>query len=305
VVGPARRAGYRLLGSHLDYLLHTRPAEWPIVAAHMLAGYLLAVGATNAFRSERLSAAILGIVLWVVCLNGGTLALNSAFDQDEGDIAYLRKPPPPPPRLALFGMALMLAGLAGAFLLPSAYRLTYLLCVVLSVLYSAPPFRLKSVPGADWLINMWGFGTLTPYAGWAATGMPVGAVGKLVLLAFCPLFAALYPLTQIYQFEEDARRGDRTLALFLGVRWSLIVALVAALMSFVLFGLAGQLAGWGSGESWRWFLVGLAAVGWSVVLIPWLMRQRQMTVGEHQQGMYRALFAWALTDIAVVLAWST
>ena len=199
----------------------------------------------------------------------------------------------------------MALGLAGAFLLPLGYRLAYALCLALSILYSAQPFRLKAVPGADWIINMWGFGTLTPFAGWAATGMPAGAVGKLVLLAFCPLFAALYPLTQIYQFEEDARRGDRTLALFLGVRRSLIVAVVATIVAFFLFGLAGQRAGWSSGESWRWFLLGLAGMGWSVVLIPWLIRYHRMTSGEHQQGMYRALFAWALTDIAVVLAWGT
>jgi 4-hydroxybenzoate polyprenyltransferase len=271
----------------------------------MLVGYLLAVGASNAFRSERLATAIVGVVLWVVCLNGGTLALNSAFDQDEGDVAYLRNPPPPPRRLAAFGIGIMIAGLGGALLLPRAYWLTYALCVVLSVLYSVPPFRLKSVPGADWLINMWGFGTLTPYAGWATTGMPVGIVGKLLLLAFCPLFAALYPLTQIYQFEEDARRRDRTLALFLGVRWSLIVALAATVVSFALFGLAGQKAGWDHTESWRWFLLVLAAVGWCVVLVPWLIRHHRMTAGEHQQGMYRALFAWALTDVAVVLAWGT
>jgi 4-hydroxybenzoate polyprenyltransferase len=269
----------------------------------MLVGYLLAVGAANAFRSDRLPLAILGIALWVVCLNGGTLALNSAFDRDEGDIAYLRQPPPPPRGLATFGLGIMLAGLGGGFLLPRPYWLAYGLCVVLSVLYSVPPFRLKSVPGADWLINMWGFGSLTPYAGWAATELPVGTVGMIVLLAFCPLFAALYPLTQIYQFEEDSRRGDRTLALFLGVRGSLLVALAAAVLAFFLFAWAGQLAGWGGGQSWRWLLLVSAAFGWGIVLIPWLVRGHRMQTSQHQQGMYRALFAWALTDVAVVLAW--
>src|SRR5207249_637143 len=133
----------------------------------------------------------------------------------------------PPAHLAAFGLGLMLLGLLGTLLLPPGYRLAYTICVVLSVLYSVPPFRLKAVPGADWVINMVGFGTLTPYAGWATTGLPVGPVGTLVLLGFCPLFAALYPLTQIYQLEEDARRGDRTLARALGVRRSLLMALAA------------------------------------------------------------------------------
>ena len=300
-----RRAGYRLLGKRLDFLLHTRPAEWPIVAAHSSIGYLLAVGVQNAFRSARLGDAALGIVLWVICLNGGTLAFNSAFDRDEGDVAYLRQPPVPPRGLAGFGLALMLVGLGGALFLPGGYRLAFALCVALSVLYSAPPFRLKAVPGADWLINMVGFGTLTPYAGWAASGVPLGSIGSLVLLAFCPLFAALYPLTQIYQVEEDARRGDRTLALALGTRNSLLSAIAAATLAFALFGLAASRSAWEPAERWRWLPLICAAAAWGSVLFSWLRRERWMTAGDHQRGMYRALVSWALTDVAVVLAWGT
>src|SRR3954454_8986265 len=122
VVTPARQAGYRLLGPRFDYLLHTRPAEWPIVAAHAAVGYLLAVGLHRATLGERLAAALLGIGLWVIGLNGGTLALNSAVDRDEGDVAYLHRPPQPPPHLAAFGVGLMVAGLAGSLALPVGYR---------------------------------------------------------------------------------------------------------------------------------------------------------------------------------------
>ncbi|HEV7365059.1 MAG TPA: UbiA family prenyltransferase [Gemmatimonadales bacterium] len=305
MVSRARQAGYRLLGPWFDYLLHTRPIEWPIVAAHTAVGYLLAVGLPNALRGEALRPALLGIGLWVICLNGGTLALNSAFDRDEADIAYLRRPPRPPAHLAGFGLSLMLAGLAGSLLLPSGYRAAYAGCLVLSVLYSVPPARLKAVPGADWIINVVGFGTLTPYAGWAATGIPVGPVGRLVLLGFCSLFAALYPLTQIYQFEEDARRGDRTLARTLGMRRSLLIAIGATIPAFVLFAAAGLRAGWSSTEGWRWGLLGLAAIGWGLVLLPWLRGYERMSPSQHQRGMYRALFAWALTDLAVIVVWAS
>ena len=302
---PARRAGYHLLGSRFDYLLHTRPAEWPIMAAHTLVGYLLAVGVPGALHGERLGPALLGAGLWVVCLNGGTLALNSAYDRDEGDIAYLRRPPPPPRHLAGFGLALMGVGLLGSFLLPAPYRLAYAACLGLSVLYSVPPFRLKAVPGADWLINMVGFGTLTPYAGWAATGLPLDAAHGLVLLAFCPLFAALYPLTQIYQLEEDRRRGDLTFAGILGPRRSLLASVLAAALAFGLFAAAGRRSGWGAGDAWRWGILALCALAWGCVLVPWLHRQATMGPAEHQRGMYRALGAWALTDAAVVVTWAT
>jgi 4-hydroxybenzoate polyprenyltransferase len=173
------------------------------------------------------------------------------------------------------------------------------------VLYSVPPFRLKAVPGADWAINMLGFGTLTPYAGWAATGLPVDTPGLLVLIGFCPLFAALYPLTQIYQFEEDARRGDRTLARTLGLRRSLIAASGSAGLAFALFAGAAIAAGWDSAERWRWLAVGLAAVAWALVLLPWVKRHAVMGTREHQRGMYRALIAWAITDLVVVVAWAS
>jgi lycopene elongase/hydratase (dihydrobisanhydrobacterioruberin-forming) len=306
VVGRFRRTGYHLLGSRFDYLLHTRPIEWPILAAHTSAGYLLAVGLPGAAHGDWLGVALLGIALWVVCLNGGTLALNSAFDRDEGDIAYLRQPPPAPPHLAAFGLGLMLfGGAAAVVLLPRGFFIAYFLCVALSVLYSVPPIRLKAVPGVDWVINMCGFGTLTPYAGWAATGLPVGPAGRLVLFAFCPLFAALYPLTQIYQIEEDTRRGDRTLARVLGVRRSLVLSVGGVLTAFALFALASLKTGWAVYERWRWVVLALASLGWLLVLLPWLRQHRRMTPTEHQQGMYRALFAWALTDVAVVLAWAT
>jgi 4-hydroxybenzoate polyprenyltransferase len=307
VVIAVRQAGYRLLGRRLDYLLHLRPAEWPIMAGHTAVGYLLAVGLGGAAAGVQAGPALVGLVLWVVCLNGGSLALNSAFDRDEGDVAYLRRPPVPPRHLAAFSIVLMAAGQILAFRLPAPYPVLYAVCLVLSVAYSVPPLRLKAVAGADWVINMWGFGTLTPYAGWAATGVPIEPARGLVLLGFCPLFAALYPLTQLYQLEEDRRRGDRTLACVLGVRRSLSAALGAAALAFVLFTAAGLRAGWRTGgtDLWRWAGVMLALLAWSAVLLPWRLRFGRMTPSEHQRGMYRALGAWAVTDVVAVLAWGT
>ncbi|HEU4953173.1 MAG TPA: UbiA family prenyltransferase [Gemmatimonadales bacterium] len=305
VVSRARAAGYRLVGRKLDYLLHLRPAEWPIMAAHAALGYLLAVGLASA-TGEHLGRGLLGLLLWVVCLNGGTLALNSAFDRDEGDIAYLRNPPPPPERLALFSLGLMAAGQLAALVLPPLFAALYGLCFALSILYSVPPFRLKAVGGVDWLINMIGFGTLTPLAGWATTGRPVGSDTGIVLLAFCPLFAALYPLTQLYQLEEDARRGDRTLALRLGIRRSLDVALAATAAAFLLFAWAGTRSPWHpAAAGWRWSLLLIALLAWAAVLVPWRRAGEDLQPGDHQRRMYLALGAWAVTDLAVLLAWGS
>ncbi|MBI4408230.1 MAG: UbiA family prenyltransferase [Gemmatimonadetes bacterium] len=294
----ARRLGYRLLpGEAFSYVLHLRPAEWPIMAAHTALGFLLAAG----FRPGSLGASwgdlALALLVWVGGLNGGTLALNSAFDQDDGDIGYLAVPPPPPRYLAGFALALLAAGQAASLLwLPGAFAGAYAVCFALSLLYSVPPFRIKAVAGADWLVNMWGFGTLTPFAGWAATGRPLELWAALVLLAFCPLFAALYPLTQLYQYEGDRARGDRTLALALGMRRSLQVAIGATLLAFLLFGAA---LGFGPANHLAPALA-LPLAAWLLVLVPWYRHHAAMSARDHQRGMYAALRAWALTDLAVL-----
>ena len=297
-----RRWGYRLLpGDLYSYILHMRPAEWPIMAGHTLLGYVLAVGLRGAASGQHLRAALLALVIWVVFLNGGTLAINSVFDKDEGDIGYLNAPPALPRYLLHFSLVLLFGGQALAFLLPFGFRIAYVICFVLSILYSVPPFRFKAVAGVDWVINMWGFGTLTPYAAWAATGRPLDLGHGLVLLAFCPLFAGLYPLTQLYQFDEDRRRGDRTLALILGMRASLVVATLATLLAFGLFAWATRRLPVGP----KGFTLLVPFVLWLIVLLPWLFGYGGWSPKQHQRGMYRALGAWAVTDLTVLFVFAS
>jgi 4-hydroxybenzoate polyprenyltransferase len=252
-------------------------------------------------HGERLGALALALVLWVVFLNGGTLAVNSVYDKDEGDIGYLRSPPAPPEHLLGFSLALLAAGQVLSFLLPVSFRLVYLVCFLMSLAYSVPPLRFKAVAGVDLVINMWGFGTFTPFAGWAATGRPLGLVHGLVLLGFCPLFAGFYPLTQIYQFDEDRRRGDRTLALILGMRRSLMLSIVATSLAFVCFVSAAYLR---FATPVGWVAIALALLAWLYVLIPWYRQHASWTADEHQRGFYAALVAWAITDVAVVVAFA-
>ncbi len=288
------RSGWRA------YLLHLRPAEWPVMTAHVALGWLLAEGVSWPPRY-----AWVGIAVWVVLLNGGTLALNSAFDRDTGDVAFLRNPPPAPRYLASFAVALMLLGGLITRQYPATYRRLYLVCAVLSVAYSVPPIRLKAIGGLDWLVNMVGFGTLTVYAGWAMSGRALHGAMLVVLCAFTPLFAALYPLTQLYQMDDDRARGDRTLALRLGARRSLMVAVFAAGLAFGMFAMAAWRTGWTMADLLHWGALAVAALAWLIVLLPWFTNATRWSSREHEAAMYHALAAWALTDIAVFLAWAT
>jgi 4-hydroxybenzoate polyprenyltransferase len=169
---------------------------------------------------------------------------------------------------------------------------------MMSLLYSVPPIRAKARAGFDVLINAAGFGGLTVFAGWAALDRPLTPPIVAVALGFFFLFVAFYPLTQIYQMGEDRARGDSTLALALGKRNSLRLSLLAAVLAFAFF----------LGEPWlhypAWRSAGLViALGlWLALLIPWLRRSETADTPSEQRGFYRALWIWAITDLAVVIA---
>ena len=92
----------------LPYLLHLRPAAWAIVIAHMSVGFIIALGYQEALSQWKLW--LLAALTWGILGNGGTLAINSAYDKDEGDIGYLKNPPPVPAHLARFSLVLLSIG---------------------------------------------------------------------------------------------------------------------------------------------------------------------------------------------------
>ncbi|MDR1842061.1 MAG: prenyltransferase [Holophagales bacterium] len=289
-----RKTFEALLGRQvMAYVLHLRPLEWPIMTAHFFLGALLAVGFDLPWGNT-----ILGWFIFVVLMNGGTLAINSAFDQDEGDIGYLKSPPKPPKHL-LPVSALMLTGayLLG-YLLPPVFAWATAACVLMSVLYSVPPARLKARAGWDLIINMLGFGLLTPMAGWGLTNKPLEPWFWKICIGFAFLFGALYPATQIYQVEEDTARGDKTFVIRLGTAKSLIAAMIMQLAAHAMFV-------WAAFEQnlpplSESAIILISCVLWNTAFSNWRIRWRSLSQKEHEKMMYWLLACWAVTDVVLL-----
>ncbi len=279
------------------YLQHLRPLSWPVVMFHFSVGALLASAFSRPSLWQFVSLAC-GAAIWGICLNGGTLAFNSAFDRDKGDIGYLDNPPPVPPRLSLVAIVLMLGGAVGAWFLAPLFFICYGICVVLSVLYSCPPIRLKAHAGFDVIINASGYGGLTLLAGWAVFEPRFATKILLLALAFGFLFAGFYPLTQIYQHQHDKACKDKTFTVWVGPRIALIFSLINLLLAMAVFLFTYQYI-----QGLRLPGIALVAIllAWLSIVLPWM---RLFPAYDGKRGMYRALTVWAITDTAIILLFS-
>jgi 1,4-dihydroxy-2-naphthoate octaprenyltransferase len=277
----------------MDYFLHLRPRSWPIVAGHMTAGYLIALPLSE--WAKNITSLLIGAITWAIMLNGGTLAFNIAFDKDTGDIGYLDSPPPAPNGLWLFGLLFMIAGGIIAFFVSSCFAIAYWICFFMSIAYSCPPVRLKARVGGDIAICVMGYGVFTTYAGWACVSNSINFFISFICLGYMFLFGCLYPLTQIYQFHEDRNKGDTTFTVTLGVKRSIKFSLVCLICAFMVFGIVSFKVN----TVFYIFIIPMSF--WLIILIPWMIK------GIHypqKKGMYRALWAWAATDITVALVFS-
>ncbi len=275
-----------------------RPAQWPILSAQLLVGMALAAppsGPAQARWFADLDGRDLGLVwfTWVVLLNGGTLAFNSAWDRDTGPVAYLTKPPPPPPHLAAAAVGIMSAGaVLGGLLVSPALGILLGACTLLSVLYSHPATRWKSRPGLDLLVNGAGYGCGTTLAGLMASGGPTTLAGWWFTAGFGLLFGSFYPLTQIYQCAADRQRGDRTLTTALGPRRALVLAIILSILAAGAF--------WQASPSGAW---PASLVLWAGHLGWWWSRAKTWSDAAHEKAMYRALGLWALMDAVLAASW--
>jgi hypothetical protein len=150
-------------------------------------------------------------------------AFNSYFDKDEKSIGGLRNPPPV--KKDLYYLALAFDGLAvilSYIKINTTFAAMVLIYGLVSKAYSHPHIRLKKYPWTSWIITGLFQGLFTFLMCYAAVNnFGVGNFWKVEIMVPGLLTSAMlwanYPITQIYQHEEDLKRGDITLSASLGI----------------------------------------------------------------------------------------
>ncbi len=164
--------------------------------------------------------AVLVFVTWHLFIYPASNGYNSYFDKDEDSIALLKKPPRVDKSLYYLSLMLDLAGLVIAFVVSLNFALAVLLYGMLSKLYSHPSTRLKKYPIVSFLVVFIFQGAFVYWASYqAVSGIRHWDSDFITAGLICScLIGASYPLTQVYQHQEDTKRGDRTLSLLLGIQ---------------------------------------------------------------------------------------
>ncbi|HEV7662402.1 MAG TPA: UbiA family prenyltransferase [Chloroflexota bacterium] len=205
-------------------LVHLRLHFQLLLAPVYLWGWLIAGGGTAA-------PVLVGFVSFHAFLYSGATAFNSYYDRDVGPVGGLEHPPSVVQALLPFSLAVQAFGWLLAAFVNAWFFVLYGLFVGLSVAYSHPRIRLKAHPVASLVVVGFGQGALAFCGAWTATRGDLTSVftpdGVRGALAAMLLILALYPLSQLYQTDEDAARGDRTLAVVWGPARCFAFALAA------------------------------------------------------------------------------
>jgi 1,4-dihydroxy-2-naphthoate octaprenyltransferase len=169
------------------------------------------------------SKALAAFIILHLLLYPASNGFNSYYDRDRGPIGGIEHPPLVDRSLLHCALALdAFALITGWLLVGAIFALGLFLYGLASKLYSWEGTRIKARPIVGWLMTGLGQGGLT-YLLVVVAVNPRGlaAIDARVLentLAVSLLLLGIFPLTQVYQHEEDAERGDLTISRLLGIR---------------------------------------------------------------------------------------
>lgn len=190
---------------------------------------------------------------------------NSYFDRDEKSIGGLKHPPAVSKELYWYAIIFDGVAIALGLLINVPFTIALVIYGLVSKAYSHPLIRLKKMPWMGWFVA----GFFQGYFTFLMAYMGINDVAIVPLLEPHIQIPAMlssfllwgsYPMTQVYQHEEDSKRGDNTLSLKLGVLGTFhftAVAFLFAGIGFVLF--------YGNFYSWP------ASLGFQISLLPVLI----------------------------------
>lgn len=183
--------------------------------------------------------ALLSFLIIHVLVYPASNGYNSYIDRDEASIGGLEKPPMP--TKSLFYLTLLL-DTAAIFLAAVFVSLLFAGCLVLYIAasraYSSRLIRLKKYAIPGFLVVVIFQGAFTYYlsvAGITGQAMQLNQESCFLLLGCSFQIAGAYPLTQIYQHEQDLKDGVVTLSYKLGYKGTFLFTALMFLLCNIFY----------------------------------------------------------------------
>jgi len=239
---------------------------------------------------------LFGAFIWLILLSGGTVAYNSYYDKDEGPISMLKNPPKSGKDLLVFSIAILVIGLLLSYLVNLKFFVAYVLSFILAVLYSYPKIRLKTKYGIDLLINGFGYGSLTLLAGWLTSTevINITAIAATVVAFF--FIAAGLPLTQVFQYEQDKKKGDKTFTVRLGIKKSLLSSFILFLIGLILLILSAVM---GYFELFPVLITSLVLIYTLFFIFKWYKNYKNL---DHSKQLYKSYGFVVMAVVAFIIS---
>jgi 1,4-dihydroxy-2-naphthoate octaprenyltransferase len=163
---------------------------------------------------------------------------NSYMDRDTGSIGGIKNPLQPTRQLFYVSVIMDVAAIALSFFITPFFALGILLYILASRAYSYRKIRLKKYPIIGYLTVVIFQGAVTfflvSYGSQRNHSPDVSVIG---IMAAGLLVGGSYPLTQIYQHEDDLKDGVQTISYKLGYRGTFIFTGIVYALAFGMLGL--------------------------------------------------------------------
>lgn len=186
------------------------------------------------------SNAVLVFVILHVLVYPSSNGYNSYMDRDETPIGGLKKPLQPTRQLLYATVVMDFLALILSLSVSFLFALGILLYILASKAYSYRRIRLKKYPVGGFLTVFIFQGAVIFFISFqAVNSSPAIYAPLLPCLISSLLIGALYPLTQIYQHEEDKNDGVISISYLLGKKltfvFSMLLFFAATFLLFLRF----------------------------------------------------------------------
>lgn len=161
--------------------------------------------------------AVLVFVILHFLLYPSSNGYNSYMDRDEASIGLLEKPPRPTKELFYLTIVLDMTAILLSLLVNKIFAACITANIAASHAYSYRGIRLKKYPVTGFLTVILFQGALTYFMVYHGSNAGHTGVPWNGMLISTMLFGGFYPLTQVYQHQQDLADGVQTISYKLGV----------------------------------------------------------------------------------------